>query len=75
MWAPVADRLGQAPAVGVLQFHQHALGHPAERLARLPSRETAGDPGQQDLELLAVPLVRYGASDGRRVLMLSHISS
>jgi hypothetical protein len=40
-------RLGDGPAVAVVQFHQQAVQHLAAGLAGLPPGEAPGDPPQQ----------------------------
>lgn len=57
--APFTDRFGQAPAVDVLKPHQHAPGHPRERLPGLGAGEAAGHRGQQAPERPVVARVVY----------------
>ena len=73
--ALLADRLGQAPAVHVLEFHQDAPGHPRERLAGLTAGEAAGHRGQQAPERGLVAFVVYRDRNGRLALMLCHNTS
>jgi hypothetical protein len=47
--ALVTDRLGDAPAVVILQLHQQATDHVAAGKAGLPAGETRRDPRQQVL--------------------------
>jgi hypothetical protein len=71
--AGVADGLGQAPAVDLLQFHQQALGHLPEGGPRLAAGKAAGQAAHQALEQVLVPGMRYRWRGSRRGLILSHL--
>jgi hypothetical protein len=66
--AALTDRLGQAPAVDVLELHQHAPGHPRERFPGLG--------GQQAPERPAVTCVvyRWAERPSRSDVALHHIT-
>jgi hypothetical protein len=73
--ATLTDRFGQAPAVDVLEFHQHAPGHPCERPPGLTAGEAVGHRSQQAPERDVVAFVVYRGPSGRLVLMLRHTTS
>jgi hypothetical protein len=71
----VPDRLGDRPAVVILQLHQQPAHHLPARLPGLPPRETPRHAAQQVFQQPRVNIVSYRGSSGCRVLIVSHNSS
>jgi hypothetical protein len=65
-------RLGNRPAVVVLQLHQQPRHHLAAGLAGLPPRETPRHPAQQVIQQPRVNIVSYRGSSGCRVMVVPH---
>ena len=65
-------RLGDGPAVVIVQFHQQAVQHLAAALARLPPGKAPRDPPQQVRQQRGPGLIGYRGSSGCRVLVASH---
>jgi hypothetical protein len=70
--ALVPDRLGDAPAVVVLQLHQQATDHVAAGEAGLPAGETRRDPRQQIPQQTSMRVVVYPDPGGCCVIVLFH---
>ena len=74
--ATVPGRLGDAPAITVLQLHQQAVHHLTGDLAGLPPRKTPRHLPEQVLQQQDTRLViRYRGSSGCRFLIVCHDSS
>jgi len=65
-------RLGDGPAVAVVQFHQQAAQHLAAGLAGLPPGEAPGDPPQQVRQQRGPGTIGRRGSSDCRVLVVSH---
>ena len=65
-------RLGDRPAVAVVQFHQQAVQHLAAGLAGLPPGKSPGDPPQQVRQQRGPGIIGYRGSRGCHVLFVSH---
>jgi hypothetical protein len=68
----VPDRLGDAPAVVILQLHQQAPNHVAAGEAGLSPGETRRDPRQQVLQQTSMHIVIYPGLSGCCVTVLFH---
>jgi hypothetical protein len=73
--AAVPGRLGDAPAVVVLQFHQQSGCYPAGGLAGIPPREAPRHLPEQVLQQDTRLVIRYRGSSGCRFLIVCHDSS
>ena len=73
--ATVPDRLGEAPAIVILQLHQQPGCHLTGRLAGLPPRETPRHLREQVLQQDTRLVIRYRGSGGCRFLIVCHDSS
>src|SRR5206468_12898723 len=65
-------RLGDSPAVVIVQFHQQAVQHLAAGLAGLPPGKAPGDPPQQVRQQRGPGPIGYRGSSDCRVLVVSH---
>ena len=70
--ALVPDRLGDSPAVVILQLHQQATNHVAAGQAGLPPGEARRDPRQQVIEQARVRTMVYRDISGCCVIVLFH---
>ena len=70
--ARVADRLGQRPAVVILQLRQQAVHHVTAGQPGFPAGEAWRDPGHQVIEQSRVRGMIYAGSSGCRVVVLFH---
>jgi hypothetical protein len=68
----VPDRLGDAPAVVILQLHQQITNHVAAGKAGLSPSETRRDPRQQVLQQTSMHIVIYPGLGGCCVTVLFH---
>jgi hypothetical protein len=70
--AAVPDRLGDRPAVVIVQLHQQPAHHLAAALPGLPPGKAPGHPPQQVRQRRGPGLIGYRGSSGCRVLVVSH---
>jgi hypothetical protein len=68
----VAGRLGDRPAVVILQFHQQPGHHLPARLPGLPPRKTPRRLAQQVIQQPAMNLISYRGSSGCRTMIVFH---
>jgi hypothetical protein len=68
----VAHRLGDRPAVPVVQFHQQAADQLAAGLPGLPAGKAPGHPSQQVRQQRGPGIIGYRGSSDCRVLVVSH---
>ena len=66
------DRLGDRPAVVIVQFHQQAADHLAAALPGLPPGKAPGHPPQQVRQQRGPGIIGYRGSSDCRVLVVSH---
>ena len=66
------DRLGDRPAVAIVQLHQQPGEHLGAGLPGLPPGEAPGDPAQQVRQQRGPGLIGYRGSSDCRVLVVSH---
>src|SRR4249920_2171668 len=66
------DRLGDGPAVVIVQFHQQAADHLAAALPGLPPGKAPGYLSQQVRQQRGPGLIGYRGSSDCRVLVVSH---
>ena len=65
-------RLGDGPAVVIVQFHQQAADHLAAALPGLPPGKAPSDLSQQVRQQRGPGLIGYRGSSDCRVLVVSH---
>jgi site-specific DNA recombinase len=65
-------RLGDRPAVVIVQLHQQPAHHLAAGLTGLPPGKTPGHPPQQIRQQRGPGIIGYRGSSGCRVLIVSH---
>jgi len=70
--AAVPGRLGDRPAVVIVQFHQQPGHHLAAGLPGLPPGKAPGHPSQQVRQQRGPGLIDYRGSNDCRVLVVSH---
>jgi hypothetical protein len=68
----VPHRLGDRPAVMVIQFHQQAADHLAAALPGLPPGKAPGHPSQQVRQQRRPGIIRYRGISDCRILVVSH---
>jgi hypothetical protein len=68
----MAHRLGDRPAVVIVQFHQQPAGHLAVALPGLPPGKAPGDLPQKVRQQRGSGIIRYRGSSDCRVLIVSH---
>jgi hypothetical protein len=66
------ERLGDRPAVVIVQFHQQPADHLAAALPGLPPGKAPGDLPQKIRQQRGPGIIRYRGSSDCRVLILSH---
>ena len=66
------DRLGDGPAVVIVQLHQQAADHLAAALPGLPPGKAPGHLSQQVRQQRGPGLIGYRGSSDCRVLVVSH---
>ena len=65
-------RLGDRPAVVIVQFHQQSADHLAAGLPGLPPGKAPGHPSQQIRQQCGPGIIGYRDSSDCRVLIVSH---
>ena len=70
--AGVPGRLGQSPAVVVIEFRQQAVHHVTAGQPGLPAGEARRDPGHQVIEQARMRGMIYAGSSGCRLIFLFH---
>ena len=68
----MAHRLGDRPAVVIVQFHQQAAYHLPAALPGLPPGKAPGHPSQQVRQQRGPGIIRYRGSSDCRILIVSH---
>jgi hypothetical protein len=68
----VPGRLGDCPAVVIVQLHQQPRHHLAGALPGLPPGEAPGDSPQQVRQQRGPGLIRYRGSSDCRIYIVSH---
>jgi hypothetical protein len=68
----VPGRLGDGPAVVIVQFHQQAADHLAAGLPGLPPGKAPSDPPQQVRQQRGPGIIGYRGSSDCRILIVSH---
>ena len=68
----VPGRLGDRPAVVIVQFHQQPADHLAAGLPGLPPGKAPGHPSQQVRQQRGPGIIRYRGSSDCRILIVSH---
>ena len=66
------ERLGDRPAVVIVQLHQQPADHLAAALPGLPPRKAPGYPPQQIRQQRGPGIVRYRGSSDCRILIVFH---
>ena len=68
----MAHRLGDRPAVVIVQFHQQPADHLAAALPGLPPGKAPGDLPRKIRQQRGPGIIRYRGSSDCRVLIVSH---